>query len=330
MSDTSFGTNDSSTLKLWARKWWIAAKEKSFYYTNGFVGSEDEGRYVIIEKGELKKEKGDRIRVHQYQQLSGAGISGENTLEGQEEPISQYYFDVTIDQIRNAVRLGGSLSEQRHGDDGLRAYMKEALDTWMADYIDDQITTGLVASPTKALYGGDATSTANIEAGDYMTLDLWSKCVTKADKATPLIEPVPKGGDRAFVGLMAHDCAFDLTEQSPRWEQVQKDAQVRGNGNPIFKNALGTWKGVAMFAHNTIPLATTWGSGGNLPGATNLFLGVGAGAIAYAKRQKWNEKTFDYGDKFGLAVGSIHGFSKAKFNSNDHATIALYTYRTNN
>ncbi len=326
MADTSFATGDSSTVKLWSRRWWVAAKEKSFFYANGFVGAGDDN--IIVEMPDLMKDKGDRIRKHQYQNLSGSGITGENTLEGHEEALSQYYFDVTIDQIRHAIRLGGSVSEQRHGDNGVRQQMKDALSLWLADYIDGEIFTGLTTSITKAVYGGDATATTDIEAGDYMTLNLISKAVAKAGKGDPVINPVSQGGDRLYAMILSHDSAYDLTEQNSRWEQAQKDAGTRGSENKLWTRSLGIWKDTAVFRHANVPIATDWGGGGTITGSTNLFLGAGAGAIAYAKKKKWVEKLFDYDDKYGLAVGSIHGFAKATFNSSDNAVIGVLTSRT--
>jgi hypothetical protein len=40
-------------------------------------------------------------------QLSGAGIQGDSTLEGNEEALTLYRDTVLIDQLRHAVRSGG-------------------------------------------------------------------------------------------------------------------------------------------------------------------------------------------------------------------------------
>ena len=84
-----------------------------------------------------------------------------------------------------------------------------------------------------------------------------------------------------------------------------------------------------LHEHSRIPLATTWG-GGAVNGATAFFMGVGAGGMAYAKRKVWNEKTFDYGNKVGFAIGAIYGVTKAVFNSSDNAVVGVRTFRTSN
>jgi N4-gp56 family major capsid protein len=331
MTDTTVLTGSASTAKRWARKWWMAAKHESFFYSRGLVGPEEETNYVIVEKSDLEKDKGDKITFGQWQHLSGSGISGDSTLEGSEEEMSDYTDDVTINQIRNAVRPNGRVTEQRHAakQNTMRQVAKNLLKVWMADYIDSKLFTDLSTSPTKAIYGGDATATTDIESGDYFDLNLITKAETLAGKSTPLIKPVAMKGDRMFVCVMSLDQAYDLKEQSSRWEQAQREAQGRGNKNPLFSGALGMWDNTVLHKHQNVATSAVWGGSSNLAGATALFLGVGAGAIAYAKKKTWNEKTFDYGNKTGYAVGSIFGSTKVVFNSNDHAVIGILTYRSN-
>src|SRR5262245_30559270 len=73
-----------------------------------------EGSNNIIQiKTELNKDAGDRITFGIKQQLRGAGVQGDNTLEGQEEALETYAQNLTIDQLRHAVRSAGKMSEQR-------------------------------------------------------------------------------------------------------------------------------------------------------------------------------------------------------------------------
>jgi len=59
-------------------------------------------------------------------------------------------------------------------------------------------------------------------------------------------------------------------------------------------------------------------------------MGVASGAIAYVKKKIWNEKTFDYGNKVGFAIGALYGVTKAVFNSSDNAVVAVRSARTSN
>ena len=328
MADWAFATGDALTRKAWAKKWWIEAKTESYFYGNGLVGPDEEND-IIVELRDLESEQGDKITYGQTRELSGSGVTGDSTMEGNEEAPTEYDDDITLDQVRNAVRLSGKMSGQRPSDKRLRNKAKMLLKRWMAEKIDQDIFDALGTSPTKVIYGGDATSTATVEAGDYMTLALLDQAATYATKATPRIVGKMMDGKRHFTCVMSPDQTSDIRTRDAAWAQAQREAQRRGVTNPIFARALGVSSDTVLHEHIRVATSVTWGSGADLAGATALFMGVGAGAIAYAKRRIWNEKTFDYGNKVGFCIGTIHGVSKSVFNSADNALIAIRTYRSN-
>jgi N4-gp56 family major capsid protein len=62
-----------------------------------------------------------------------------------------------------------------------------------------------------------------------------------------------------------------------------------------------------------------------------VFCGAQAAVMGFGQdngpsRMTWDEKTFDYGNKLGVACGMIWGVKKSIFNSKDYATIVLSTY----
>jgi N4-gp56 family major capsid protein len=329
MSDWTFQTSDALTAQTWAKRWWVEAKTESYFYMNGFIGN-DEMNSIVVEFPDLMENQGYQHTFGQVRELSGAGVTGDSTMEGNEEAPDVYDDAITIDQKRNAVRTAGKLSDQYPSDKAVRKWAKTLLKRWMADTIDQDLFTALGTSPTKVLYGGDATSTATIENTDFMTLDLISKAVAYSKKTTPKIMPVSIKGKKYFVIVISPDQAYDLRTYDASWSQAQREALKPGMDNPLFTQAEGVWNGCIIHCHERVALATTWGSGSNLTGATALFMGAGAAGIAYAKKKVWNEKTFDYGNKVGFCIGSIYGTTKAVFNSADNALVAVRTYRTNN
>ena len=329
MSDFTFTTGNALTRKAWAKKWMMEAKTESYFYENGFVGASEDN--IIIDYPDLEKEQGDVITVGQIRELSGAGVANDGQMEDHEEAPDTYDDAITLTQIRNAVRLGGRETEMRPSDNGIREKVKDLLRRWMAAKIDQDIFTALGSSCTKIIYGGDATATTDIEAGDYMTLSLISKAVTYAKKAQPkIIGPNVKGKAMAGVIVMSPDQALDLSERDAAWAQAQREAQKRGGDNPIFTGANGIHKNCAIHDHTRVALATTWGSGVDLNGAQALYLGIGAGLIAYSKKKIWEEKTFDYQNKTGFCVGSIYGVTKLVLNGADNGVVGVSTYRSNN
>jgi N4-gp56 family major capsid protein len=330
MADWSFATGDALTRKAWAKQWWIEAKTESYFFGNGLVGR-DETQAIIVELPDLESEQGDVINYGQIRELSGAGVEGDSDMEGQEEEPVTYDDDVTLDQRRNAVRSAGKLSGQRPSDKRLRMWASNLLKRWKAELIDQDLFDALGTTLTKVIYGGDATSTGVIEAGDYFTLALIAKAVAYSKKSTPLIiGPSFKGMKTNGLVVISPDQSYDLTERDAAWSQSRMDAALRGNNNPIFTGALGMHKSVPIHEHRRVAVSTTWGTGTNLNGATALFMGVGSGVIAWANRRIWNEKTFDYANKVGFCIGAIWGTSKSVFNAADNAVVGIQTYRTNN
>lgn len=330
MADWTFATGNALTRKAWAKKWWMEAKVESYFYANGFVGTSPTN--IIVEFPDLEKDQGDVLTLGELMQLDeGGGVANDGTMEGFEVAPDSYDDNITLTQIRNAIRTGGRESDMRPSDNGIREYAKELLQQWMAAKIDQDIFTALGTSCTKGIFGGDATTTADIEAGDYMTLSLISKCVAYSRKAAPLIiGPNVKGKPMNGVIVISPDQAYDLSERDSAWAQAQREAQKRGDDNPIFTGALGIHKNVPIHEHQRVLTSAVYGAGGNLAGAMGLFLGMKAGAIAYSKKKIWEEKTFDYANKAGFCIGSIYGMTKSVFNSADLAVVGVYTYRSNN
>jgi N4-gp56 family major capsid protein len=329
MADWTWTTSDALVSQTWASRWWREAKIESYFYGHGFIGP-SEVNDIIVEFPDLMREQGYQHTFGQIRDLSGSGVTGDSTMEGQEEAPTTFDDAITLDQKRNAIRTAGKLSEQYPSDKAARKWAKDLLKQWMAGTIDQDLFTALGTSPTKAIYGGDATSTATIESGDYFTTNLISKCAAYAAKATPKIIGKRMKGRVYGVIVISPDQSFDLITRDAAWSQAQREAQARGNDNPIFTGAEGVWDKTIIHSHSRVATATTWGSGTSLNGATALYMGVGAGAIAYAKKKIWNEKTFDYANKVGFCIGAIFGLTKAVFNSADNALAAVRTFRTSN
>ena len=327
MTVTAFATGDTLTEKIWSTKTIQLGMDRSYFQQNGYVGTDKNN--IIINYTELQKKKGDVIYIPAVAELDGAGVSGDSIMEDFEEEMTYYDDAITIDQIRNAVRIEGAMTEQRTSLN-LRRDGREALATWLANLITSDTFAGLASSPTRVVFGGDATTKATIEAGDYMTTTLLSKASTIAEKSTPEIKPVMKGGAPIFVCCCAPDSAYDIKISDSVWGQAMREAMPRGNSNPLFKNAYGMWDGVVIQKHKYITTAVTFGSSTNLAGAENLFMGKGAGAWAFSKQKFFKEKVFDYDNSPGVCVGAIWGQTKLVINSEDNGIITIVVYRSNN
>jgi len=316
--------------KAWAKDTWTAAIKESFF--SKFMGKTSES--IIHVKDDLKKEAGDTITLSLRMPLLGAGVEGDDVLEGNEEAMQFYDLSVTINQIRHAVRLKGKMEEKKTAKN-LRAEAKAGLKDWYAEKFDALFFSKLTATPTsyRTVYGGDATAEAEIVDADKMTCAVISKAKRAASKrityvvngvthVVPKIRPVKVNGKSVYVMLVTLEQLRDLRTDSV-WIAAQEYANVRGEENPIFSGAEGMYDGVVLYAHENVSVTATGDTGANVGHA--LLLGAQAGCLAVGSDPEWNEETFDYGNKVGFEVGAIFGIAKSKFDGQDFACVHVMT-----
>ena len=310
--------------RAWSKQLWKEAETESFF--DKFTG---EGPNYIIQKvNDLRKEAGDQITIALMMKLAGAGVTGESMLEGNEEALITKDFSVQVNLIRNAVRLQGSLTEQKTQIQ-LRTAAKDALKVWLAEKNEKDTFAALTATPTanRVIYAGKRTSEATVTATDVFTTDMISAARRKAMLATPKIRPVNVKGKNYYVMVVDSYQARDLKNDA-KWLAAQQHANLRGEDNPIFSGALGVYDGVILHEHENVVRTATGASGAYVGHA--LLLGCQAGVMAVAKEPTWKEKAFDYDDKVGFATGMIRGIAKSVYkdasdNNYDFGVIQVIT-----
>ena len=137
--DTEFATGAAETVKRWATKLWIEMPREIYF---GKFMKENDSNAIIEVKRDLEGNPGDQLTFTLLRGLTGAGVTGDDVLEGQEEQMNHFSDTVVLDQVRNAVRLKGRLSERRTAFDQ-RLSAKNVLKKWLAEYIDDDCFTHL-------------------------------------------------------------------------------------------------------------------------------------------------------------------------------------------
>jgi len=360
--------------EIWQKELYKDVMDNMFFTSNGLMG---EGENSVIQlKNNLKKSKGDSITLPLTTKLSGNGITGDSELEGHEEAISAYSDSIAIDQWRNAVRLTGKLDEQKNVYD-MRVDAKNKLSINIQEFIERQIFLKLAgvnnvsltdvngtviaanalwsntadqvpADDTNTGYGdrylcADYTAGAtSIAATDLLTPELISRSRVKAETSSPRMRPLKIDGKNYWVLFIHPWQAFDL-KNNATYTQAQREAQVRGEKNPIFTGALGVWDRVIVHEHEYVPYLdattstmmnfTAADSGTQFTNGINVFrsllCGQQAGVMANASdSMNMVEKTFDYENKVGYATGLIGGIQKVSFNSKDYGVIAVDTAAT--
>lgn len=330
MAKTGFTTNSAETKKLWEEKLFRDSVKQSYF--SRFMGSGPDA--VMQVKTDLEKERGDRIRFTLRNRLSGGGVTEGQTLEGNEESLASSTWDLTLTQLRHAVRDDGAMSRQR-GVFSISEESVSALKDWQTEKIDELAFTAVETSPTKIFYG-DGTSTATITASGKITPALISKlkawAVTGGNRSQTPLRPVMVDGKRHYILLIHPDVGYDL-KQDTTWNNAQQNANVRGMNNPIFSGALGVWDNVIVHEHENVGLVTNWGSGANVPGAKCSFLGAQALCWAWGSRPEIVTESFDYQEEMAYATKMIYAVGKPQFDFSgstvDYGAIGLYVARTN-
>ena len=103
MAVTEYGVNAAEAVKLWSRKLMHEALKQT--WASKFMGRDSGSLVQVLD--DTSKGPGDRIRCILRMQLSGDGIQGDDTLEGNEEALVTHTDNVIIDQLRHAVRSKG-------------------------------------------------------------------------------------------------------------------------------------------------------------------------------------------------------------------------------
>lgn len=223
-------------------------------------------------KEQLTKESGDQITFSIVSRLSGSGVTGDNTLEGNEEALPNHGHKVTINQLRHGVVVGQY--EQIKTKIDLLEAAKIMLRLWNMEQLRDlflarlfaPVTDGLTtysaateaqkdaweaannpsASNQRILFGAaKGNSTGDHSAGlgnidgtaDDLHQDIVRLLKRLAQGCRPAIRPVVVPGGEGSVGgerfyALAGSLAF--RDLQANMDTIHQNADSRGADNNIF------------------------------------------------------------------------------------------------
>lgn len=348
MATTDYPVNSPHAVKHWEKDLMKEALKRTY----AFQFMAEGGNSIIDIKTELNKAAGDRITFGLRQQLTGDGVSGDATLEGNEEALVTYSQNVTIDQLRHAVRSKGKMSEQRvpfsvraEARDGLADWWAARIDTWFFNQIAgnteqaDLRYTGhqaTVAPDTDhQVFPGAATAETSLSATTAFRfhLALIDKARERATTAVNQMQPVMVGNKKMFVAFL-HPYQVTALRQSTattQWNDIQQAILQGGmiEENPILTGALGIYNNTILHESTRVPLVTGPAGAGTV--ARAILCGKQAACIAYGRGHgkntyNWVEELFDFQNQLGVAAGCISGMVKSRFNGSDFASVVMSTY----
>lgn len=347
MADTNYGLNHPLAIKKWSKELMSEALKKT--HALQFM-SKSKDSLVTIKTDLTDKEGGDRIRVGIRSQLRGAGVEGDGTLEGNEEALETFYQDVTINQLRHAVRSGGKMSEQRVPF-SVRDEARDGLADWWADRIDtaffNQICGNTAATDGRYVgfnstvapdadhityFDSGSTSEGSISASTVaeFNLNAIDAAVEKAKLAKNALRPITINGKKHYAMFIHPYQVTSLRKRTATglWQDIQK-AVISGGAqtdNPLFTGALGMYNNVVLHESTRIPVSPNNASVRRavLCGAQSASIAFGRG---YGKEVfSWVEELFDYKNKLGVAAGAQWGMVKTRFDNSDYGTVVVPTY----
>jgi len=298
MANTNFAALTSEQLTIWSRDFWRVARNMSFI--NQFAGS---GPNAMVQRiSELtQSEKGARAVITLLADMTGDGIVGDNTLEGNEEALRAYDIVVQLDQLRFANRLAGRLADQKSVVN-FREHSRDALAYAMADRIDqlafltmtgvsygvkcngalrntlgsgqnlsDLAFSGDVSAPTtnrhrrwdatSGLVAGDVTATVAADTIKYETI-----VALKAYAKDNYIRGIRgAGNEEVFHLFVTPQVMADLKLDSDFLANV-RNAGVRGPNNELFSGSSSLMVDGVMvheFRHVFNTAGATSGASGN-------------------------------------------------------------------
>lgn len=348
MATTNYAVNHPLAVKRWSKG--LMKESLKNTHVMQFMGTG--ANNVCQIKTELGKEAGDKVTFGLRLQLQGDGVSGDNTLEGNEEALVTYDDSVTIDQLRHAVRSKGKMSEQRVPFT-VRDEARDGLADWWADRMDSAffnqvcgntaqtdtkrtgMQTSIAPSTNRIIMQNSPTAEGSLSSADTFTIELIDYAVETAvtggssGDQIPLV-PIRVGNEKKFVMFLHPYQVTDLRTNTAtgQWLDIQKAAMSGGqiSKNPIYTGALGEYNGVILHSNTRVPVAPT-----NSSARRAVLCGAQAVACAFGRQggkntYSWKEELFDYGNSLGVAAGAIWGMKKTQFNSEDFGTIVVSSY----
>jgi N4-gp56 family major capsid protein len=343
-------------------KQWDAAFYKEYIRANRFARYQGTDSNSIIQlKETLTKKPGDAITVSLVKALSGAGVTGNTLLEGQEEAIANYGHQITIGCYRQGVALT-SWEEQKTAM-AMRDHARPLLKDWAMELNRDKTIAALasVKSPADAspvaygsasetqkdlwldentdriLFGaavGNLKQTApacgatNDHSASLAEIDNTSDKLTKelvslAKRRAKLASPIvrPVRVNDDEEWYVMFAGSLAFRDLKASLASSHADAMQRGKSNPLFVDGDLMWDGVIIREVPEIAAFTN----GTIDVSANYL--CGAQAVGHVIGKRWASKAEerDYGFVNGVAIEGYFGTEKLFFNDVQHGVVTVYS-----
>ena len=339
MAETSLPTN--ARVIRWERDFY-----REYLRTNRFsklTGADESAPFQVNE--DLTRNIGEQVNFTLVNRLAGAGVTGTNTLEGNEEALGLRNFRVTVDRTRHAI-VHDRLHEQFSAIDLVEAKRAVLMD-WFKESIRDRIITALgsistdgsthvayasaseankdtwLANNSDRVVTGEYTSGGTDHSADLAQLDTTNDILDtdalmrmkdKAKAAAPKIRPIRVKDDEEWYVVLAHTKLFRQAQSSLATVNQNAWERARGESNPLFTGGDLIYDGLIIKEIPEIAaIGTVGASSANV--APAYLIGAQAVAYAIATRSRMIQNVRDFGAKQGAGVEMVDAIRKFYFGS---------------
>jgi len=337
---TQFLTSDALTRKKWARDLFSVLLPATEF--NDLTGKDSNA--IIQMKTELAKGEGDTITFGLRLPLTGAGVQGNDPVEGNEEKLIFKNFAVTIEELNHAVDTGGKMEEQRIPYD-LMVEGKNGLQDWWAAKLSDYAFAVLCGDTSYNVVAGKGTfataitapttghallmndvAEASMTSADMLDLTFLNRMKQRAEMPSTgcyKVRPLMIGGKKYFRVIL-HTYVFDALRENTnvgQWGDLLRSAnklavpgvEIEYNGMLISKSdrvrspSAGVYRNILLGCQAAV---FGWGGAGDSKSTTMAF-------VPYQK---------DANRFMMVRGGGIFGMAKSIFNSEDYGVIVGSSY----
>jgi N4-gp56 family major capsid protein len=309
-TEVTMNSNVASDLTLWIPEIWsrkVYEEAKAKHFWQRFSGPEGSGMPFII-KTELLTNPGDTINISQLAHLTGAGVTGETRLRGQEEKLSLAQVQIIPEWNRHAVSDTAKASKQIMHP--FRQKASVALAYWMGSKFDTSAWTaarttascGFEATTIDQVFGNNGTSLDDLDSADTFGVAEIRKgsAILESKNIQKVSVPGMPAGEGYYLCFINPWQAYSLKSDT-EWIANHQSASERGATNPLFTGALGEIDGVII--HSTTQCTRV--ENANSPAIyTARAVMVGQEAICRGLNEDivWSEQIDDYEFEHGIAV----------------------------
>jgi len=335
------------TPQIWDDKFF-----KEYFQENRFASEMGTSENSIIQvKQDLTKKRGDSITFALVNRLTGAGVTGANTLVGNEEAMTTRSFALSVTQRRNAVVV--SDYDEQLSAVPLRNAGRSVLMDWAQEDTRDRIIEAL-GSILGVAYGSATETNKDIWLVDNADRCLFgalvgnnaandhSACLAEIDNtadqldtsaamlmkrmaltASPKIRPIRSTTTgRRYYKMYVPPLVWRDLKTDTVITNAQRDVGIRMQNEILFNGGDMEWDGIIFCEMDDIAVLTGVGAGSI--DVAPVYL-CGAQAVGYGIAKRWNTVTddTDYHDKQGVAIREFGNFGKMSFGNGSTDTADL-------